>query len=390
MADQFEGKTIQQIVAYLGDGKLRDESACSKELREYLTSQSSEKLSEYVRQCLDEKFEKSGLVLQDVVNEIGRRLGYAVTHGRYQGVTNDIGFDGLWEAANSRIVVEVKTTDAYRINLDTIHGYVKKLEVARPAAALEHSSLIVVGRQDTGDLEAQVRGSRHAWSTRLISADALVKLMYINEEVDDTALVERIRRVLAPFEYTRVDNIVDLLFEAQQDLEQKAQAANDLTAAHETAPGGEGTWEFTPREQLRAKRSAIVERFFNKKKLTPKSDTASKYSDGSGLLSIVCSVSKRYKNVNRPYWYALSPQWLDYLRTSNEGYFLLGCMDQDEAYALPLSVLDKHLADLNTTEKPDRQYWHIELTFDDKGGLALSLPRSRKKLPLSEYSFRTK
>jgi len=38
------------------------------------------------------------------------------------------------------------------------------------------SLLIVVGRQETGDLEAQIRGSRHAWDIRLLSADSLLKL----------------------------------------------------------------------------------------------------------------------------------------------------------------------------------------------------------------------
>ena len=46
------------------------------------------------------------------------------------------------------------------------------------------SILIVVGRDDTGELEAQVRGSRHAWDIRLISADALVKLVNLKETVE--------------------------------------------------------------------------------------------------------------------------------------------------------------------------------------------------------------
>ncbi len=45
------------------------------------------------------------------------------------------------------------------------------------AVPIKSSILIVVGRQDTGDLEAQVRGSRHAWEIRLISVDALLQLM---------------------------------------------------------------------------------------------------------------------------------------------------------------------------------------------------------------------
>jgi hypothetical protein len=49
-----------------------------------------------------------GFVLQDLVNEIGRRLSYDVRG--YQGVVNDIGFDGLWFDGKNHIVVEVKTT----------------------------------------------------------------------------------------------------------------------------------------------------------------------------------------------------------------------------------------------------------------------------------------
>jgi hypothetical protein len=90
-----EQYTIQQIVAVCGDGNLRDNSACSQQLREYLTLQTSERLDGYAGYCLDHTFPKSGSVLQDVINEIGRKLGYTVTNGRYQGVVNQIGFDGL-------------------------------------------------------------------------------------------------------------------------------------------------------------------------------------------------------------------------------------------------------------------------------------------------------
>jgi hypothetical protein len=69
------GYGIQQIVAICGDGNLRDGSDCSQQLREYLGLQSPEKLADYAQFCLNEAFPKGGFVLQDVVNEIGRRLG---------------------------------------------------------------------------------------------------------------------------------------------------------------------------------------------------------------------------------------------------------------------------------------------------------------------------
>jgi hypothetical protein len=385
--EAFAHYAIQQIMAICGDGNLRDGSTCSAQLRSFLRLQPTGKLAEYVRQCLDQKFDKSGFVLQDVINEIGRRLGYNVTHGRYQGVANDIGFDGLWEAGGNKVVVEVKTTDAYRINLDTVNAYANKLAARDGDKASEHSLLIVVGRQDTGDLEAQVRGSRHAWSTRLISADALVKLMFINEEVDDATLVERIRRVLMPFEYTRVDNIVDLLFEAQQEIEQKVQSVAELVEEPEAEVRTQGRWQFTPRALLAAKRAEVVEAFFRSKSLKPTAKSQSQYSDADGKLAVTCSISKRYPNDSKPYWYALHPQWLEFMGAAKDGYFLLGCMDRTEAYALPVALLRKHLDDLNTTEKEDHRYWHIQFAFDDQGRLALNLTKVRKKLDLTPYAF---
>lgn len=169
--DQF---TIDQVVAAAGDGVLKDGSECSQELRSFLSQVKSTKLPLYVDRCLTSVFNKGGMVLQDLVNELGRRLDYKVTNGRYQGTTNAIGFDGIWVPTEEHsIVIEVKTTDAYRMSLDTVAQYREKLIKAGQLAP-RSSILVVVGREDTGELEAQVRGSRHAWDIRLISTDALV------------------------------------------------------------------------------------------------------------------------------------------------------------------------------------------------------------------------
>jgi len=107
--DAVTSLSIEQIVATAGDGKLRDESECSKELRAYLSQVASDRLSEYADHCLAAAFQKSGMVLQDVVNELGRRLDYSVTNGRYQGTSNAIGNDGLWRSPEGHcVLVEVK------------------------------------------------------------------------------------------------------------------------------------------------------------------------------------------------------------------------------------------------------------------------------------------
>ncbi|MDA1001236.1 MAG: hypothetical protein O2807_12080, partial [bacterium] len=89
--------SIEQIVVTAGDGRLLDKSECQQELREYLRQVSIETLEKYANHCLNSSFNKSGIVLQDITNELGRRLEYKVTNGRYQGTSSEIGYDGLWE-----------------------------------------------------------------------------------------------------------------------------------------------------------------------------------------------------------------------------------------------------------------------------------------------------
>src|SRR5215204_4865510 len=90
--------SIEQIVSVAGNGDLRDHGECSAELRAYLSEVPADRLAFYLDHCLIHSFTKSGWVLQDIVNELGRRLDYKAQHGRYQGTVNAIGFDGIWTA----------------------------------------------------------------------------------------------------------------------------------------------------------------------------------------------------------------------------------------------------------------------------------------------------
>ncbi len=134
----------------------------------------------------------------------------------------------------------MKTTDAYQISLDTIAGYREKLlkssHIADPS-----SVLITVGRKETGELEAQVRGSRHAWDIRLISADSLIKLVQLKENAEGPDTGKKIRRLLTPIEYTRLDDVIDVVFTTAKDVEtataseaaEKGRRSGDPTIARE-------------------------------------------------------------------------------------------------------------------------------------------------------------
>lgn len=381
---EFEDKSIKQIVGFLGDGRLRNNSDCSRELRTFLGMASPSQLKRHAVFCLENSFENSGFVLQDIVNEVGRRIGYEVEDGLYQGNRNDIGFDGVWRRGNDWIVVEVKTTDAYRINLDTVMGYVRRLERGASEEA-NISALIVAGRQDTGDLEAQIRGSKHAWSVRLISIDALFKLFFLNEELEDNQFSNKASLILRPFEYTRVDNIVELLFETQQETEKSITGDAD---EGEAAPTTEPTNEQNPssRKEISEKREQIASSFYQKRNLDFTKRSQTNYESRDGRVGITCSVSKRYPRDSQPYWYALHPKWLEFLRSHEESYFVLACLDRDEAFFLPLDLIEEVLDDLNVTSNEKGHYWHVALYLDQSGHVKWNLSKAGRMIDLSQYS----
>ena len=388
--EKFASFTVEQIVGICDDGKLRDNSETAKQFRRFLGLQSSLKLAEYASYCLEGNFERrnlSGHVLQDVVNEIGRRLGYKVTDGLYRGKSNAIGFDGLWDDGIVELVVEIKTTDVYLINLDTVFGYGEKLNLAGKGSGAPRNCLIVVGRQDTGGLEAQVRGSRYAWNVRLISVDALIKLMLINEDVDDIGLVKKIRQTLLPIEYTRVDNIVDLVFEAQQEQEVKDPLEKEDQGVA-VDPDHKQSYEFTPKPLLDAKRLALVSAFYKKNGQDFEKKTKTAFSDTTGATHVVCAVSKRYQGVSTQYWYALHPHWLKFIQESPQGFLILGGMDSQHAYAIPADQVTALLPKLNQTtkEREGRSYWHIHL--GEVGGEGyINLTKVGEKFTLTPFKF---
>ena len=379
--------SIEQVVSSAGDGAIKDGSLCSQELRQYFAKILSSKLATYVEHCLHSGFQRSGLVLQDLINELGRRLDYSVANGRYQGTSATIGYDGIWVSPEGHtIIVEVKTTDAYRISLDTIANYRDRL-LASGQVHSPVSVLIVVGRDDTGELEAQVRGSRHAWDIRLISAEALVKLVQLKEN-SETETGQKIRSILAPMEYTRLDKMIDVVFATARDVETATvvQEAEDETEDSEPEEKEKGTWQFTDSKLLQQKRDSIIGSFGRKRGVTLVQKSRALLWDSDHLTRVACTISKRYlKRPSYRYWYAYHPQWDEFLRDGVDSFLLLGCMDLPFAFAVPRQVVYERLDSLNTTTPKDgHTYWHIYISEGSDGRYAMLLPKSGT-LPLDEF-----
>lgn len=66
---------------------------------------------------------------------------------------------------------------------------------------------------------------------------------------------------------------------------------------------------------------------------------------------------------------------------------MLGCIDRDEAYALPRQQIADLLPFLHTTLPKDGTiYWHIHIA-ERFGALELVVPKQQKNLPLAPFAL---
>ncbi len=355
--EQVKDKHVQQVIAFSGGGQLKDGSNTSDEFRAFLSAIPAELLQKYAAQCMKDSFTGSGLALQDIINQVGNRLGFDVNYGRYRGVQGHIGYDGLWKFPDGHhLVVEVKTTDAYRIDLNTVVGYRNSLIKKDLVSENESSILIVVGRKDTGDLEAQIRGSRFAWDIRLISVDALIRLMFLKQEVEDPKIVKRIYDILIPREFTKLDEIVEIVFFTAEDIKEEESIEDDSDDETKSS-------KFAPVSFHKA----CVERIEKHLGCFFVKQTRSSYLASDSSTALICSVSKEYdKSGHLKYWYSFHPHQKEFLEKIETSYIAFGCGSEDTTVLIPSKEFLPWLEGFNITEKPDRYYWHVHITYREE------------------------
>lgn len=377
--EQITNKSVAQIIAFAGDGKLGDGNKASEEFRLLLSHLPSEYLERYADECLKGSFNESGFALQDVVNEIGARLGFDVQHGRYKGVKGKVGNDGLWRLPDGHsILIEVKTSDAYRFDLDIVAQYRRSLIATNEMQTDNSSLLIIVGRKDTGDLEAQIRGSRHAWEMRLISVDALCRLMKVKEQVEDPATTKRIYEILIPREFTKLDEIINILFSATEEVQQQ----ENLDIPEDDEPTDQSSSQkFTP-VAFNDQCIARIEQHLGTK-LIKRSKI--KFASPDNSIAVVCAVSKVHERYSQPYfWYAFHPHQQEFLKNAKQSFLALGCGSEANLLLIPFTDFEQWLQGMNITHKEDRFYYHIQVS-QESGKFLLVRRKGQQKIDLTKY-----
>jgi|TARA_Y100000310_G_C20585622_1_gene765252 hypothetical protein len=377
---------INQLINTAGDGKLKDGSECSEQFRKFLSFIPISNLRKLTDECLRSRSDDKGFILQDIVNELGKRLDYKVENGLYRGRRDEIGFDGLWVSNNNMsddILVETKSASHINFPLDKIAGYREKL-IEKKSIKKTSSILIVVGSESsTAELEAQIRGSQHSNIIRIISIGSLIQLVEIKQEkLGDIGTIFKIREIFKPEYYTKLDKIIDILFSTTEKIgDEQIEGSDDEK---------ETKHEITPKEVLRKKREETIKCFSDKYKVDLIKKTKVVFQDETKDFRVYSVVSKRYSSPSQRYWYAYEKKYDEFLRQSKNSFYILSCIDHDYAYAIPHKVMEGNLENLNFTKKGGNEplYWHICLTEIKGGKLTLNLSKIRKKINLEDYKFK--
>ena len=167
--------------------------------------------------------------------------------------------------------------------------------------------------------------------------------------------------MLVPREYTRVDEIIELVFSTTEDLLEEGLPDPEET---ESADGGEKP----QREKPVSFNSACAARIGEHLGADLTKHTRITYSDSDLGLTVTCSVSKEYSDPKGAgYWFAFHPHQLEKLKNAKSGYAAFGCGSHDQIALLPVDFIESQLRGMNQTHVDEvKSYWHIQIHREGK------------------------
>lgn len=184
----MQALSLQQILDLVGQlNDAGEETSARFRFRRFLSDEldSVGQARDYIEECLRKPGDQFNKALQDLVNHTASLLGFEVEYGRYRGIRNDIGFDGLWKWGDRFIVVEVKTTDTYSISTSVLLGYINRLiSEGRIRNDRQVLGLYVFGRSDSQlkEVANSIIAEGRTTQLRIATSDDLLTLAELVQE----------------------------------------------------------------------------------------------------------------------------------------------------------------------------------------------------------------
>lgn len=373
-------KHVKQIIGIFGNGKLLDDSQCSAEFRDFLSKVQVSSLKRYADECqkAGKDFEYRGQALQDIVNEVGRRLNFQVENGRYAGRQNQSNYDGIWELdVEYKLLVEVKTSNIHNISLDKISSYRDELIKAGKLLREQSGILIVVGSV-TGDLASQIKGSKHSWDMRYITVSALFKLLEFMEKTSTPGIMKQIEKILIPKEYICLDRIADIVISTAEDFQK--QNEDDNIEEDDIEKEVKRIDSDKLREECIDKIQMEKEKEWGKTKFIKKLKTS--WIDKDKKINLVCLVSK--KHIKNPYYFfAFQEYYKEFLKEAEDSYIALVCASKENILIIPSDDFLKLTDNMHLSSKRTCRMVRI-CENGEKFSLIL---KTKKEMDLTQYKI---
>ena len=241
MLEMREMITLQQMLELVGTlDDSAGENTARERFRKYLKDSVKNvgAVRDYVDECLRTAGQQYNRALQDLVNHAASLIQFEVEFGRYAGVINDIGYDGVWRSKDLDIVVEVKTTDAYAIKTSTLIGYIDQLISEKRLQTWDRTiGLYLVGRPDAElkQLENAILAEKRTHQLRVATIENVLALgeLVENKRIshDETVSLLRPVSVSADSIIRLVDRVAGELQEVEREVEPDPNAEDNKKAS---------------------------------------------------------------------------------------------------------------------------------------------------------------
>jgi hypothetical protein len=236
--------TLERIVSLAGDWK--DESRASQQFRDIIEDEqtTTEEIESYLQEAIDGSDSYHNRALQDLVNNIGRRLGFEVEYGIYQGVSGTIGYDGHWVSTatseETHLVVETKKSTAFSIGPEQAGDYMEELVENEGLDREQVYGLYVVGNGDVETVSQTILGSKYRDRMRVITAQRLLDLLEI--QADSGLRHDQVVDVLLPINAVDVGQLVGLIQDVIEFRERGDSVDDPSTDDQSYNSSGDSKW----------------------------------------------------------------------------------------------------------------------------------------------------
>ncbi|CCC41086.1 hypothetical protein [Haloquadratum walsbyi] len=232
--------TLDRIVNLAGDWT--DGSRASEQFREIIEDEqtTTEEIEAYLQEAINGSEPYHNKALQDLVNNFGRRLGFEIEYGVYQGRSDTIGYDGHWISTatddDTHLVVETKTNTAYSIDPGQAGEYMAQFVDEHEVNREQVYGLYVIGEGDVETVSQTVLGSQYRDRMRVITAQRLLDLLEIQE--DSGLRHDQVVDVLLPINAVDVGQLVGLVQDVIEFRARRLICHHPYSGTGDTVSGG--------------------------------------------------------------------------------------------------------------------------------------------------------